>query len=89
MILRKDFKGAHEWIGAEESMSSRMVWRLSARKISGSERLVMRRVFEGGVGWVRGGILERSRDRGVRGRDMRGDDRGELSVEDILDCRCV
>jgi len=39
-----------------------MVWRLSARNISASWRLVIRRVFEGGVGWIRGGRVERSMD---------------------------
>lgn len=35
---------------------------MSARKISLSFRFVMRRVLEGGVGWERGGRLERSRE---------------------------
>jgi len=39
-----------------------MVWRLSGRNISGSERLVMRRVLEGGVGWTSGGKVLRSID---------------------------
>lgn len=49
-ILRKDLRGAQVWIGAEALMSSLMVWRLSARKISASWRLVIKSVFEGGVG---------------------------------------
>lgn len=78
----KDLRGAHEWMGAEALMRSLMVWRLSARKISASCRLVMRRVFEGGVGCCSGGIEERSNDIGVlepldeTGRDVGG----ELSV---------
>ena len=75
----KDLRGAHEWIGAEALMRSLMVWRLSARKISASCRLVMRRVFEGGVGCCSGGIEERSNDIGVldpldeTGRDVGGE----------------
>jgi len=65
IIRLKDLRGAHEWIGAEALMRSLMVCRLSARKISASWRLVIRRVFEGGVGCCRGGIEERSIDMGV------------------------
>jgi len=84
MILRKDLSGAQEWIGAEASMSSLIVWRLSARNISGSCRFVMRRVFEGGVGWTRGGIVLKSIDIGLRDSlDSGRDTGGELS-EDIL-----
>lgn len=60
-------------------MRSLIVWRLSARKMDASWRLVIMRVFEGGVGWVRGGMLERSMDmllfRELRdvGRDSGGD----------------
>lgn len=85
MMRLKDLRGAHEWIGAEAWMRSLMVWRLSARKISESWRLVMRRVFEGGVGCCRGGREERSIDIGVRdpfdetGREVGGEE-GELSV---------
>lgn len=83
-MRRKERRGAQEWIGAEALTRSLMVWRLSARKISGSWRLVIRSVFEGGVGIARGGIVERSMDIGVRDSLEDGrDDRGELS-EDIL-----
>jgi len=60
MIRRKDFNGAHECIGAEELMSSLIVWRLSARKTSTSCKFVISRVLDGGVGAMRGGSLERS-----------------------------
>jgi len=95
-ILRKDLRGAHEWIGAEALIRSLMVWRLSARKISASERLVIKRVFEGGVGWIRGGRFERSMDillfRDARdvGLDSGGDvgevgeSDGDCSGDDIL-----
>lgn len=75
-------------------MRSLMVWRLSARKISASCRLVMRRVFEGGVGCCRGGMEERSMDIGVldpldeAGRDV-GGELWVLSVdilEEVLSC---
>lgn len=88
----KDLRGAHEWIGAEALMRSLMVWRLSARKISASWRLVIRRVFEGGVGCCSGGREERSIDIGVldpldeTGRDV-GGEFSELSVA-ILVVEC-
>jgi len=47
-------------MGAVLEMRSRIVWRLSARKISSDMRFVMIRVLEGGVGCSSGGILERS-----------------------------
>lgn len=65
IIRLKDLRGAHEWMGAEELIRVRISWRLSARKTRGSERFVIMRVFEGGVGWTIGGMLERSRDIGV------------------------
>lgn len=81
-MRRKERRGAHEWIGAEALMRSLMVWRLSARKISESWRFVMRRVLEGGVGMVRGGMVERSMDIGVRdSREEGREERGELSVD--------
>jgi len=61
-MRRKLLSGAHEWIGADELISSLMVWMLSARKISGSFKFVMRSVLDGGVGMARGGMLERSID---------------------------
>jgi hypothetical protein len=92
MMRRKDLRGAQEWIGAEALTRSLMVWRLSARNISASWRLVIRRVFEGGVGCCNGGREDRSIDIGVldpfeeTGRDVGG----ELSVlsVDILEVWC-
>jgi len=80
-MRRKDLRGAHECIGAEALTRSLIVWRLSARNISGSWRLVIRRVFEGGVGCCSGGREERSIDIGVLDPlDETGrDDGGELS----------
>ena len=83
-MRRKDFSGAHEWIGADASMRSLIFWRLSARKISVSCKFVMRSVFEGGVGCDRGGIVERSMKSDVLDSLEEGrDDCGELS-EDIV-----
>ena len=83
-MRRNERKGAQEWIGAEALMRSLIVCRLSARKISGSWRFVIRRVLEGGVGIWRGGMVERSMDIGVRdSREEGRDERGELSF-DIL-----
>ena len=59
-----------------------MVWRLLARKISGSWRFVIRRVFEGGVGMLSGGSVERSIDIGVLDPIEGGrDEGGELSAD--------
>jgi hypothetical protein len=75
-------------MGAEELMRSLMVWILSARKISGSFRFVMRSVFEGGVGIASGGIVERSIDMFafLDSRDVGRDDAGELSEDIIKRC---
>lgn len=77
-MRRKDLSGAQEWIGADALINSLIVWRLSARNISGSCRLVMRSVFDGGDGWLSGGREERSSERGVRDLEETGDDIGEL-----------
>lgn len=75
-------------------MRSLMVWRLSARKISGSWRLVTRRVFDGGVGCCRGGREERSIDIGVldpldeTGRDVGGEE-VLLSVAILMSKCCL
>lgn len=50
MMRLKDLRGAQEWIGAEELMSSLMVWRLSGRNISRSFKFVIIKVLDGGVG---------------------------------------
>lgn len=81
-MRRNDFSGAKAWMGAEWVMRSRITWRFSGRKMAGSVRLVKRRVFEGGVGGVMGGILERSRVRFER-REAEEEDReccGEVSI---------
>jgi hypothetical protein len=88
-MRRKDLSGAHEWMGAEELMRSLIVCKLSARKISVSCKFVMRRVFEGGVGCVRGGMVERSIESGVRDSlEVGRDDCGELWEDISNDCRC-
>jgi len=55
----------------------------SARKIRGSLRLVIRRVFEGGVGSWKAGMPDRSMDIGDRDLDNGREEDGELSA-DIL-----
>jgi len=48
----------------------------------------MRRVFEGGVGCIRGGIVERSMDIFCRDAlEVGRDDCGELSAEDMVKWR--
>lgn len=84
-MREKDLSGAQVWIGAEVLMRSLMVSRFSGRKMSFVERLVMMRVLDGGVGMLRGGRFERSRERPAERerRDEGRDDWGEDSV-DIL-----
>lgn len=60
-MRRKDLRGAQVWMGAVLLINSLIVCRLSGRKMDRSLRLVMRRVFDGGVGCCSGGMLERSR----------------------------
>ena len=63
-------------------MRSLIVCKLSARNISVSCKFVMRRVFEGGVGCVRGGMVDRSIESDVRASLEDGrDDCGELSED--------
>jgi hypothetical protein len=86
MIRRKDLRGAQTWIGADALISSRMAWRLSGRKISGSLRFVMSSVFEGALGVGRGGRVEKSMDMvdDRDDRDVREEGRdagGELSAD--------
>lgn len=85
IMREKDFRGAQEWMGALVLMSSRIVWRLSARKTIGSLRLVIISVFEGGVGCVYGGIEERSIESGVLDREV-GLSCGELCVDIMMVC---
>lgn len=65
-MRRKDFNGAHECNGAESLIRSRILKSWVGWNMAGSCRLVMRRVLDGGDGLIRGGIEERSRERGVR-----------------------
>lgn len=63
MIRRKLLRGEKVWRGACAFRASFMFCRTCGVKIVGSLRLVMIRVFVGGVGWTRGGRSLRSRDR--------------------------
>jgi hypothetical protein len=76
-------------MGAEWVMRSRMTSRFSGRKMAGSVRLVKRRVFDGGVGGVMAGRLERSRERFERfdRREAEEADReccGEVSILNVV-----
>jgi len=51
----------------------------------GSLRLVIMRVFEGGVGCVYGGMEERSMESGVLDRGLELVESGKLSVDILLD----
>jgi len=76
-------------MGADVLMSSRIVWRLSARKTMGSLRLVIMRVFEGGVGSVYGGMEERSMESGVLDRGLELVEGGKLSVDILTDLKVL
>jgi hypothetical protein len=78
MMRRRDFSGENAWRGTMLERWVRIVAREAGWKIDRSSRLVMRRVFEGGAGWVSGGIEDRSIERGVLG------DRGERAGDDIV-----
>ncbi len=49
----------------------------------------MRSVFDGGVGWVSGGIVERSSDSGVCDLEEGGDGLGELLADIFKTLKCV
>lgn len=57
----RDFRGEKAWMGAEALINLRICSRFGGEKMAGSLRLVMRRVFEGGEGVIRGGRVEKSR----------------------------
>lgn len=62
-----------------------MVWRFSGRKISLSSRLVNRRVFDGGVGKLGGGRLERSRERFERREALEEEREGRAEDSMLFD----
>lgn len=62
-MRRREGSGEKELRGATAVILARMASREGGWKRVRSWRLVIRRVFVGGVGWERGGRLERSRDR--------------------------
>jgi hypothetical protein len=84
-MRRNDFSGAKAWTGAISSTRVRIVCKLSGRKMSRLFRPVMRRVFDGGVGWETGGRLERSRvrpslfDDELEAEDEEREGRGEVA----------
>ena len=74
-MRRNDLSGAKAWILDVWEIRSRIVWRFSGRKMSILLRLVIRRVLDGGVGWISGGKLERSRVRFMPLREEKDEDR--------------
>lgn len=81
-MRRRDGSGEKVWrrpgaaeAGIEVDMRDSSLARGMGWKRVGWVRLVTRRVFEGGVGWIKGGTVERSMERGEERR------RG---VEDVL-----
>lgn len=80
-MRRNDFRGEKEWRGVWLEMRVRIWRREVGWKIEGSRRLVIRRVFEGGEGDMRGGTAERSRESGVRDPFDSGLDLGDVGGE--------
>lgn len=87
-IRRREGSGEKEFRGATDSISLRMVASEAGWKRTISWRSVIRRVFDGGLGWERGGRLERSRV--SAGRDEEEEDReARLAMnegEEGMDC---
>lgn len=79
MIRCIDLSGEKEFKGAMSLMCWRIVAMDAGWKILGSVRRVMRSVFEGGEGDVRGGSVVRSSDKGLRDRFFDTED-GEAAV---------
>lgn len=82
-MRRNDFNGDHVDMGEVVSISSRIVCRLSGRKMSRLSKFVIRRVLVGGAGCVSGGILDRSKlredlDDPRRSKRGRWGDEGEV-----------
>ena len=77
MTRRRDLRGEKEKGGERVVMCWRSKARLEGENISMSLRFVIKRVFDGGDGSIRGGILERSRERGVLRREEVREDGGE------------
>lgn len=90
-MRRKDFRGAKEWSGNRELMCCRMVAREAGWKMVGSLSWVIRRVLDGGEGWLRGGIVERSIERGEAERRWvmgLGEEEVELGGEEVAGWEC-
>ena len=88
-MRRKDLSGAQVTTGAVADTSSRIVCRLSGRKTSGSFKFVISSVFVGGVGCVRGGRFDRSRERedlDEPRREYRGREGDSGEAGDAGDC---
>ncbi len=84
-MRRKDFKGEKEWRGERELMCWRMVAREAGWKIVRSLSWVIRRVLEGGEGWIRAGRAERSRtgETERRWESGLGEEEFEVGGEDV------
>src|SRR6266536_5773744 len=78
MMRRRDLSGEKEWRGTMLERWVRIVASDAGWNTERSSRLVIRSVFEGGAGVLRGGMEERSIENGVRGN------RGERAGEDVV-----
>lgn len=81
-MRRREGSGEKEFKGATEVIVSRILLIKGGWKRVRSRRLVIRRVFVGGVGVVRGGRLERSRERA--GREEVEEERERLALKEVI-----
>ena len=85
-MRRSDFSGEKECRGACCERRSRIVWRVGGVKMEGFWRLVIRRVFVGGEGTIRGGREVRSSciaevgEEGGEGFVAEGEREGDVSI---------
>lgn len=89
MIRAMDLSGENELRGAIELMCCLIVAIEAGWKILGSVSLVIKRVFEGGAGEVRGGKELRSSERGDLGLLLPGDEVADVGGDTcrVLVCR--
>lgn len=80
-MRRREGSGEKEFRGATEVIVSRILLIKGGWKRVRSRRLVIRRVFVGGVGVVRGGRLERSRERAGREEE---EERERLALKELI-----
>lgn len=89
-MRRRDFSGEKAWSGALVSIRERTSARVEGVKMSAERRFVMRSVFVGGEGVIRGGRVLRSSWSGVLSAgDVEGDAFAEVGGETVVSAMAV